>query len=192
VNKNNYLIKYLNLINKIVSDSDLSLIENLYSDLNKLFHSNGRLFLAGNGGSSAISNHAEIDFSRLSYDGRNIETISLVSNIAKLTANANDSGYDNIFTEAILNHNPNENDLVLIFSSSGNSQNILNLVSYCNKKNITIYPLLGFDGGEVEKISNNAIVFKSEKGYYGPIEDLHMVIVHLFAHIIKGDIQELE
>ena len=191
MDQNNYLIKYLNLIEKIVSNSNLSLIDDLYSDLKKLFHSRGRLFLAGNGGSSAIANHAEVDFSRLSYEELNIETISLVSNIAKITANANDYGYDKILTEAISYHNPNKEDLVLMFSSSGNSQNIINLVTYCNKRSINAYPLLGFDGGEVEKICDNSIVFSSEKGYYGPIEDLHMIIVHLFAHIIKGDIQEL-
>lgn len=188
---NNYLIKYLNLIEKIVSDSNLSSIDGLYSDLKNLFHSKGRLFLAGNGGSSAIANHAEVDFSRLSYVGQNIETISLVSNIAKITANANDHGYDNILTEAISYHNPNQDDSVLMFSSSGNSQNIINLVTYCKKRGINAYPLLGFDGGEVKKICDNSIVFRFEKGYYGPIEDLHMIIVHLFAHIIKGDIQEL-
>ena len=191
MDRNNYLIKYLNLIEKIVSDSNLSSIDGLYSDLKNLFHSKGRLFLAGNGGSSAIANHAEVDFSRLSYVGQNIETISLVSNIAKITANANDHGYDNILTEAISYHNPNQDDLVLMFSSSGNSQNIINLVTYCKKRGINAYPLLGFDGGEVKKICDNSIVFRSEKGYYGPIEDLHMIIVHLFAHIIKGDIQEL-
>ena len=176
---------------KIVGDSNLSLIDGLYSDLKNLFHSKGRLFLAGNGGSSTIANHAEIDFSRLRYEELNIETISLVSNIAKITANANDYGYDNILTEAISYHNLNKDDLVLMFSSSGNSQNIINLVTYCKKRSINIYPLLGFDGGEVEKICDNSIVFKSEKGYYGPIEDLHMIIVHLFAHIIKDDIEEL-
>ena len=176
---------------KIVGDSNLSLIDGLYSDLKNLFHSKGRLFLAGNGGSSTIANHAEIDFSRLRYEELNIETISLVSNIAKITANANDYGYDNILTEAISYHNLNKDDLVLMFSSSGNSQNIINLVTYCKKRSINIYPLLGFDGGEVAKICDNSIVFKSEKGYYGPIEDLHMIIVHLFGHIIKDDIEEL-
>ena len=111
--------------------------------------------------------------------------------IKEITANANDYGYENILTEAISYHNPNKDDLVLIFSSSGNSQNIINLVTYCNKRSINVYPLLGFDGGEVVKICDNSIVLSSEKGYYGPIEDLHMIIVHLFAHIIKDDIQEL-
>jgi D-sedoheptulose 7-phosphate isomerase len=191
VNQNNYLVKYLNLIQKIVNDSNLSLVESLFSDLKKLFYSKGRLFLAGNGGSSAISNHAEVDFARLRYEGLNIETISLVSNTAKITADANDYGYDNTLTKAITYHNPNKDDLVLIFSSSGNSQNIINLVNHCNKSGVNTYSLLGFDGGEVEEICDNSIVLRSEKGYYGPIEDLHMIIVHLFAHVIKSDIQEL-
>lgn len=191
MSQNTDLIKYLNLLSKIVTNSDLSLINKLFNDLKNLFKTEGRLFLAGNGGSAAISNHAEIDISRLTYENNKIETISLVSNIARVTANSNDFGYDNVFTEAISNYKPNKKDLVLIFSSSGKSKNIVNLIKYCNNLDLNTYSLLGFDGGDVKEVSSNSIVFSSDKGYYGPIEDLHMMIIHLFSHTIKEDIKEI-
>ena len=191
MNSNYNLIQYLDLLKDITKESDLSLINNLFDDIKKLFNTNGRLFLAGNGGSAAISNHAEVDISKLSKNNNQIQTISLVSNIAKITAHGNDFGYENIFTQAITNYKPNKEDLVLIFSSSGKSQNIINLIKYCNNFNIKIYSLLGFDGGDVKNICSNSIVFSSSLGYYGPVEDLHMIIIHLFSHMIKEDIEEI-
>ena len=40
---------------------------------------------------------------------------------------------------------------------------------------------LGFDGGKLKKICNHSLVVKSEKGLYGPVEDLHLVINHLIS-----------
>ena len=182
---------YLNLLQKIMSNSDLSLISNLYADINKLFQNDGRIFLAGNGGSSAIANHAEIDLSKIEKSNTRVNAISLVSNMAKITAYANDDGYENIFTNNIEAYKPNKKDLVVTFSSSGNSENIINLLSFCKRENINYYALLGFDGGKVKNQFDNNITFNSTEGYYGPIEDLHMMVIHMVAHMLKEDIREI-
>lgn len=174
-----------------MSDSDLSLISNLYTDINKLFQNDGRIFLAGNGGSSAIANHAEIDLSKIEKSNTRVNAISLVSNMAKITAYANDDGYENIFTKNIKAYKPNKKDLVITFSSSGNSENIINLLSFCKRENLNYYALLGFDGGKVKEQFDNNITFKSTEGYYGPIEDLHMMVIHMVTHMFKKDIIEI-
>ena len=66
------------------------------------------------------------------------------------------------------------------------------LVNYCNSNNVKIYCLLGFGGGKAKEICSNSITFNSNEKYYGPIEDLHMIIIHLFSHLIKNDLQELK
>jgi D-sedoheptulose 7-phosphate isomerase len=192
VNQINTLINYLNLLNKIISDSDLTELENLFHELKTLFDVEGKLFLAGNGGSAAISNHADTDLSKLVHNDKRLQVINLVGNISKITAYANDEGYENVFSNVIQNYSPTDKDVVLAFSSSGNSDNIINLINYCNSNNIKIFCLLGFDGGKAKEICSNSITFNSSKKYYGPIEDLHMIIIHLFSHIIKNDLQELK
>ena len=42
--------------------------------------------------------------------------------------------------------------------------------------------ILGFDGGKLKKISNLSIHIKSEKGDYGPVEDIQLIINHILAH----------
>ena len=82
-------------------------------------------------------------------------------------------------------------DLVIVISSSGNSKNIINLIEYSKEKGAKTFALLGFDGGKANEIVDFPILINSKNGYYGPVEDIHMIIFHLFAHLIKSDIDEL-
>ena len=85
----------------------------------------------------------------------------------------------------------NNKDIIITISSSGNSKNIINLIEYATKNKAKSYSLLGFDGGSAKNTEGNFIVFNSKNGYYGPIEDIHMMLFHYFAHTIKKDISEL-
>ena len=76
-------------------------------------------------------------------------------------------------------------------SSSGNSKNIINLIDYCNQNNIPTFALLGFDGGKAKSIADEALVLNAPNNYYGPVEDLHMMIFHIYSHITKNDIKQL-
>lgn len=187
----NYFKNYIDLISNIVKDSNLEHLDLFFQEMKNCFDTEGRIFLAGNGGSAAIANHAVTDLSKLEKSGKYLTPISLASNIPQITANSNDDGYENFFVLGIKNFYINEKDLVVSISSSGNSKNILNLINYSNEKKAKTFSLLGFDGGKAKPISKFPILLDSKKGYYGPVEDIHMMIFHYFAHIIKKDIGEI-
>ena len=42
--------------------------------------------------------------------------------------------------------------------------------------------ILGFDGGNLKKISDLVVHIKSKKGDYGPVEDAQLIINHILAH----------
>lgn len=182
---------YIDLVKHIITYSNLEHLDLFFEEIENCFDSGGRIFIAGNGGSAAIANHAVADLSKLEKRGKYLTPISLASNIPQITANSNDGGYENFFVLGIKNFYINEKDLVVSISSSGNSKNILNLIDYSNEKKAKTFSLLGFDGGEAKSISQFPILLDSKKGYYGPVEDIHMIIFHLFAHIIKKDISEI-
>jgi len=175
----------------IYDSSELDNLDTLFKSLDKLFETNGRVFIAGNGGSYAVASHAATDLSKLTHKNKTLLPIQIGSNISLLTAQSNDYGYENALVNIIKNYNPNKDDILICISSSGNSQNILELIDYCNKLNVDTFSLVGFDGGKAKKASKYAIHFSSEKNYYGPIEDLHMSVFHLYAHFIKEDISEV-
>ncbi len=183
--------KYIQLIGNIVENSQLNNLDILYETLNNSFEDNSRLFLAGNGGSAAIANHAVTDLSKLRKNNKLLSPVSLTTNISQITANSNDDDYENIFVLSAENYKLNQNDVVIAISSSGNSKNIINLIEYSKKKGCKTFALIGFDGGEAKKVADFPILFNTDKGYYGPVEDIHMMIFHIFAHKIKSDIFEI-
>ena len=181
--KNNF-IKYVNLINSITNDTDFKVVEELFKEMTNCFESRGRIFLAGNGGSAAIANHASADLAKLSKNGNYLNVISLTTNIPQLTANSNDEGYENALTLNLRNFYINNKDIIITISSSGNSKNIINLIEYATKNKAKSYSLLGFDGGSAKNTEGNFIVFNYKNGYYGPIEDIHMMLFHYIPALL--------
>lgn len=179
---------YLVFLNNSVKKSKLDELSLLYQLLNEKFLNGSRVFLAGNGGSAAIVSHATTDLKKLSFKNNKLNIISLVENIPFITATSNDISYDQVFVEAIKNHNITNEDAVICISSSGNSNNLINLLKFCKEKNVKTFSLLGFDGGECLKLTDYSVLFPTKIGHYGPVEDLHMMVFHIYAHLIKNDL----
>ena len=182
---------YIELISNIFQESESENLSTLFEHLESCFDNEGRIFLAGNGGSAAIANHAATDLSKLSRNNDLLNPISLVTNVSQITAHSNDDGYENLFVLTAKNYKLNPHDVVIAISSSGNSKNIINLIKYSKKMGSKTFALLGFDGGEAKEVADFPILINSKNKYYGPVEDIHMMIFHLFTHKIKADINEL-
>ncbi len=185
------LEEYAKLLLKIITSSEIEDVNILFDRLKHHFYNKGRIFLSGNGGSASIANHAATDLSKLTHNNTSLNSISLNSNISLITAISNDDGYENVFSNIIKNHDVNSSDTLITISSSGNSRNLMNLIESVKETNIFIFSLLGFDGGEIAKISPNVLITKTPSGYYGPVEDVHMMFFHIFAHLIKEDLTEI-
>jgi D-sedoheptulose 7-phosphate isomerase len=92
---------------------------------------------------------------------------------------ANDYGWENAYTKFIEQF-ANDNTLVILISSSGNSQNIINAAEYCKGRHRMI-TLSGFDSNNKlkSKYSENSLLhFWINSKDYGIVECLHELILH--------------
>ena len=87
----------------IYDSSELDNLDTLFKSLDKLFETNGRVFIAGNGGSYAVASHAATDLSKLTHKNKTLLPIQIGSNISLLTAQSNDYGYENALVNIIKN-----------------------------------------------------------------------------------------
>lgn len=151
------------------------------------------VYFIGNGGSAATASHFANDIQiGTRPKGKPFKVQSLTDNVAILTAIGNDFGYDFIFTkqlEALLN----EGDVVVAISASGNSPNIIHAIDYAHSRKCITVGLTGFDGGKLKSKATYNLHVPSEKGEYGPVEDLHMIFDHivgsyLMFHCRKNDV----
>lgn len=147
----------------------------------------GFIFVCGNGGSAALSQHFAIDLGLGTHRKSNkggCRIFDLTSNASVLTATANDTGYENVFSSQ-LDLYSNKGDLLIAISSSGNSINIIEAIKKARDRGVTTIGLTGFDGGEVRRLVNFSIHVETEAGNYGIVEDLHSFVLHILTHFIR-------
>ena len=178
-----YLIKYSeSLFSSLVNLNVKNL--NLASNcLVKAIKNQNTIYVCGNGGSAAIANHYICDFLKFFRD-RTIykpRIFSLSNNIETITAIANDIDYKQIFryqAESLCK----KNDVIIIISSSGNSQNIKELLKFTKSKKIKTIGFSGFQGGFLKK--NSSISIHVDAKNYGLSEDSHHVLMHVLLQYI--------
>jgi len=141
------------------------------------------VFLAGNGGSAANANHLANDLIYgVNQHGRGAFRVnSLAANPSVLTCLGNDIGFENIFSNQ-LEALAESGDLLLVFSGSGNSPNILNALKSAKKIGVISVALLGYDGGGAKTLADLPLHFPIHDMQV--VEDLHMIAGHLlFKHL---------
>lgn len=137
-----------------------------------------RVWVLGNGGSAAISDHFATDLAKVNIDtGLSIFPVSLCSNGPILTALANDYGYADSFAHQVRAF-VRPGDVLVAVSSSGNSENIIRAVQQAKDNGATVVGLSGFDGGRLAKEADISVHVRTEIGDYATAEDSHSVICH--------------
>jgi len=144
----------------------------------------GTLWVAGNGGSAAISDHTVCDMTKGAQpDGAPaIHCHSLTSNIPMLTAIGNDIGYDEVFSKQ-LGYYVKPGDALLLVSSSGNSPNVLRACELANDLGIPTIAFVGFKGGKLKDLARHTVWIPVEN--YGIVEDAHQSLIHCLSQYIK-------
>tara|TARA_E500000331_G_scaffold315777_1_gene325981 strand:+ start:228 stop:716 length:489 start_codon:yes stop_codon:yes gene_type:complete len=147
-------------------------IESLQPVLESVVEAHSEIIILGNGGSNSIASHISQDYTKA------LKKRSFTfSDPSRLTCYINDYGMENAYVEFLKEFSKKET-LVILISSSGESDNIINSADFCNKNNIKLVTLSGF------KRENRLNSFKSEANYwvdsedYGIIECAHMVFLH--------------
>lgn len=140
------------------------------------------IYFAGNGGSAATASHFAQDLCEVGRKAKcaTFKGIGLTDNTSFITAVGNDYGFEKIFTVQ-MQEVFQRDDVLVVISASGNSRNLVEAVKLANARGGVTIGLLGFDGGELLKLCRHSIHARTEKGEYGPVEDVHMVLDHLIT-----------
>lgn len=184
-------------------------IQRAYIVLEECFSHGGKLLIAGNGGSAADSEHMagelmkrfrkprpvtkefadkmkRIDTERGENLASSLEcglmAIPLVTHEALLTACINDVNGEDIFAQQLLGFGK-KGDVFLGISTSGNSQNVINVTVVARALGIKIIGLTGADGGELAVVSDVAIKVPETETYM--IQELHLPVYHCLCLMLE-------
>lgn len=148
--------------------------------------SGGKILTCGNGGSAADALHlAEELMGRYKNNRRSLPAISLNADATLLTCIGNDYSFDEVFSRQVEGL-ANKNDLLVCFSTSGNSPNILRALDAAKAKGVKSVALLGKSGGKAKGKADFEIIVASDDG--GRVQEAHTLILHALLEVIEREI----
>ena len=180
-----YYKNYVSIKNKLLNKINKNELKNIIEEILTAVKKQKNIFSCGNGGSASTAEHLSCDFSKGSCTDTNlnIKVFSLNSNVSLMTAIANDISYDDIFSYQLARFGK-PNDILLLFSVSGSSKNILKCAKEAKRKKIKIISFTGFNGGKIKKLSKYNINFAANN--FGIVEDCHLSIMHFISQYIRN------
>jgi D-sedoheptulose 7-phosphate isomerase len=176
-----FLEQYLGALRATLASLPLDAVARLIEAVEEARARDAQIFVVGNGGSAATASHFAVDLGKGASLGaqRRFRVLSLTDNVPWLTALANDLSYADVFSEQLKNH-ARPGDLLLAFSGSGASENVIRAVRAANALGCRTFGLAGRGGGRLREEAGECLVVDSD--HMGVIEDAHFVIQHLVVY----------
>lgn len=175
--------------------SDPKMAENFEHATNaclKTFLNQGRVLIAGNGGSAADAQHFAGELvSRFNFDRPPLSAIALTTDSSILTAIGNDYGYEDIFARQIQAHG-RDGDVFIAISTSGNSPNILKAIEAAQSIGLVVIGLTGRSGGKMKDMCDVCLCAPSDST--PRIQECHLFFEHTLCACIEeslfGDLRK--
>ena len=185
INLQHFARQYLNGLKALLDRFDGETFEAITTSIIDAYHSEKTIFSMGNGGSAATASHFAADINKgccLDLD-KKFKVICLNDNISTMLALANDLAYEAVFIEQLKNFFK-PGDLVIGISGSGNSENVLNALTYAKENGGRTIGLTGFSGGKLSRIVDVAFIAKVDD--MQKVEDMHIIVVHMVMQAVYG------
>ena len=149
-------------------------MEDEFQKYQQAFKDHQRIIILGNGGSSSVASHISQDY--MKFEGKKV---SILSDPSMITMLSNDFGYENAYKK-FLEYYVEDDTLVVIISSSGESINMINCMNYCENHGISYGVLTGFHPHNT--LQRNAQYAKwnyhVDSDSYGVVECVHQIFLH--------------
>ena len=143
----------------------------------------GKVHFCGNGGSAADAQHLAAELSgRFYLDRPPLNAEALHCNASYLTAAANDFGYDLAFAR-LLRGTAKAGDVVVGISTSGNSQNILNVLESAKEIGVRTIAMTGETGGKMKDCAD--ILLNVPSNDTPRIQECHILIGHILCELVE-------
>ena len=179
MNASHFFSQYFKIIEEKLSSIDVAQLEQATDMVRQINSVGKKVIVVGNGGSAAMASHVAVDFTKAA----GIRAINF-NDADLITCFANDYGYENWVAQALEAY-ADKGDLVILISSSGKSQNILNAAEKATEMGLSVITVSGFlTDNPLRKLGDlNLWVDSSE---YNIVEMTHHIwLVAIIDYIIE-------
>jgi D-sedoheptulose 7-phosphate isomerase len=146
-------------------------------------NNDGKILLAGNGGSAADAQHIAGEFvSRFAFDRPGLPAIALTTDTSILTAIGNDYGYDKLFARQVQAH-AQKGDVFIAYSTSGKSPNVIAALQEARKRGVVCIGMAGNRGGLMQELCDHYLDVPSADT--PKIQEGHAVLGHILCGLVE-------
>jgi D-sedoheptulose 7-phosphate isomerase len=158
-------------------------IANISSQIITTLKAGNKLLVAGNGGSAAEALHfAEELTGRFKSNRKALPAIALPADCTALTCIGNDFGFEAIFSRQV-EALGKAGDILILFSTSGNSPNLMSALKVAGRLKVKTVCLLGKSGGVMAGKGDCEIIVKQDET--ARIQEAHQLILHLILDAVE-------
>jgi len=149
-------------------------IEVEFFKFQKAFYTHNRIIILGNGGSNSVASHISQDYMKFHN-----KKVSILSDPSMITMLTNDFGYDWAY-QKFLEYYVEIDTLVIIMSSGGESENMINCLNWCEENKVSYGVLTGFsENNTIRKNAKNSLWnYHINSDSYGVVECVHQIFLH--------------
>jgi D-sedoheptulose 7-phosphate isomerase len=169
------------LVQRMAGES--ATIERIANRVADTLKGGGSLLFAGNGGSAADAQHLATEYVvRYDRDRRPYSAIALTTDTSLLTAAGNDLGVAQVFARQVRALG-RPGDLLILHSTSGDSENLVQAVHAAREKQLGTVGFLGKGGGKLRALVDDAMVVPSDVTSH--IQEIHLAIEHVIVELVE-------
>lgn len=184
----NVIDEQINNLHYLKKSNYANNIVEIVKEINALLENNGKILIAGNGGSAADSQHFAAELvGRFMKERQALPAIALTTDSSILTCMGNDYGFDDIFSRQV-EALGDSNDIFIGISTSGNSKNIIKATEIAKTKGMKTLGLLGKSGGKLKDICDYSIVIPYNET--ARIQEHHIMTIHLICEFVENNFYE--
>ena len=147
------------------------------------FNKGKKLILFGNGGSATDASHLAAEFvNRFEKERPSLPAIALNTDMAVITAIANDYDFSEIFSKQLKSLS-DEGDVAIGISTSGSSANVLKAMDVAKKKKLITIAFTGMKGDKFAAKAHYAFIVPSDKT--ARIQETHITLGHVLCRMVE-------
>ena len=172
-------------VKKMLMENDdlLNQVNSLADVIVECIRNGKKIVLCGNGGSASDALHFAGEIvGRFQKERSAWSAVVLNSDVATITAIANDYGYDEVFARQVEGH-VRPGDVFIGISTSGNSENVFRAARIAREKGAVTAALLGKDGGIIKNIVEHPIVIPCNTT--ARVQESHILLIHIICEIAE-------
>ena len=152
------------------------------------FKKGGKVIFAGNGGSAAEAQHMAAEYvNKLEFDRLGLPAIALSTDTSIITAISNDSDFSNIFSRQ-LQALGNRGDIFVGYSTSGESENIIQAYHVAQSKHILTVGFTGINSKSFDPLCD--YIFKIPSIHTPRVQECHLMIGHIVSGCVEAALFE--